>query len=90
MLKLRAASAAFHPHGTQQVLDFGNSAFALLRISPDDGGERVLCLHNVSPRPCAVILNFEIAHDLISNLKFKNHFTLSPYQITWLKLYDSH
>ncbi|MBI5052475.1 MAG: sugar phosphorylase [Chloroflexi bacterium] len=90
LLKLRAASAAFHPHGTQQVLDFGNSAFALLRISPDDGGERVLCLHNVSSRSCTVMLNFEIAHDLISNLKFKNHFTLSPYQITWLKLYDSH
>ena len=89
LLKLRSASAAFHPHGSQQILDYGDSLFALLRISPDEG-ERVLCLHNVSPRPCAVTLNFEIADDLISNLKFKNHFTLSPYQIAWLKLYDSH
>ena len=89
LLKLRSASAAFHPHGSQQILDYGDSLFALLRISPDEG-ERVLCLHNVSPRPCAVTLNFEIADDLISNLKFKNHFTLSPYQIVWFKLYDSH
>ena len=89
LLKLRAASAAFHPHGSQQILDCGDSSFAILRISPD-GSERVLCLHNVSPQTNTVTLNLEIAHDLINDSKFNNHFTLSPYQIVWLKLYDSH
>ena len=89
LLKLRSASAAFHPHGSQQILDYGDSLFALLRISPDEG-ERVLCLHNVSPQTCTVTLNFAIIHDLINDLKFNNHLTLSPYQIGWLKLYDSH
>jgi len=87
LLKLRAASAAFHPRGSQKILECGESVFAVLRISPDES-ERVLCLHNVSPRPRAVTLNFEIACDLVSDQKFKNRFTLSPYQIAWLKLYD--
>lgn len=89
LLKLRSASAAFHPHSSQQILDYGAPLFALLRISPNEG-ERVLCLHNVSPQPCVVTLNFEIATDLISDIKFNKYLTLSPYQVVWLKLYDSH
>ncbi len=47
LLEQRAASAAFHPQGGQEVLDYGRSVFALRRTSPN-GRERVLCLHNVS------------------------------------------
>lgn len=47
LLAQRAASAAFHPQGGQEVLDYGRSIFALRRTSPDRR-ERMLCLHNVS------------------------------------------
>lgn len=49
LLRGRASSSAFHPHGRQQVLDFGESVFALLRTSPDES-QQVLCLHNISDR----------------------------------------
>ena len=47
LLTVRASEQAFHPLGTQTVLDFGAQVFALERISPD-GEARVLALNNVS------------------------------------------
>ncbi len=47
LLKKRAASAAFHPHGRQRILDMGSAVFAVQRSSP--GGDRqVLCLQNIT------------------------------------------
>jgi len=70
-LKARSASPAFHPHGTQKIINLHPSVFAVERISPD-GKSRMLCLHNVSADK--VVIKTEYAT------------TLHPYQISWIKL----
>ena len=70
LLKARSASPAFHPHGTQKILDLHPSVFAVERISPD-GETRMLCLHNIS------------AENVV--IKTENATVLSPYQVLWLK-----
>jgi glycosidase len=47
LLARRAASAAFHPHGGQKILEMGRDVFAVLRSSPA-GDKQVLCLQNVT------------------------------------------
>jgi sucrose phosphorylase len=48
MLQARRASRAFDPAAPAQVLSLGSKIFGLLRTAPG-GGERVLCLVNVTP-----------------------------------------
>ncbi len=87
LLKHRAAHPAFHPHGGQEIIGGNPAIFALRRTAPD-GGERVLCLHNVSAQaqtfsapknggaPIFDFLNGEtFAGDSIP---------LEPYQVRWL------
>ncbi|MCE5206914.1 MAG: sugar phosphorylase, partial [Chloroflexi bacterium] len=50
LLHRRAGSPAFHPQGTQKVLDVGRGVFGMQRTSPD-GTHRMLCLQNVTDRP---------------------------------------
>ena len=95
MLRARASTPAFHPHGRQQVMDCGESVFGVLRLSPD-GQNRVLGLHNVSSRPRTVTIDlaglFGSAkgrlRDLLTgegfNIRRKYGLRLSPYQILWL------
>lgn len=97
LLKARAASRAFHPHGSQQVIDCGDSLFTLLRLSPD-GDERVLCLQNVSSQPLSMAFDFDEVFgllpkdsglaDLITGQRFKRErrgaLRLRPYQTLWL------
>jgi len=97
LLRARAASAAFHPHGSQEVLDRGARVFALLRFSPD-GGERVVCLHNISSQLQRVrIESKEIFGlfaggliDLISERRMDDLLSdtvaLQPYQTLWIKI----
>lgn len=47
LLGARRNQPAFHPCGEQRVLACDPRIFTVLRTSPD-GGERVLCVHNVS------------------------------------------
>lgn len=47
LLKLRAGSPAFHPFGSQKILDMGTSIFAVERVSPD-GKDTMTCLHNLT------------------------------------------
>ena len=47
LLRQRAASSAFHPQGSQEILDMGSHIFALLRRSLD-GTSSFLCLHNIT------------------------------------------
>jgi sucrose phosphorylase len=54
LLQKRAASSAFHPHGGQEILDFGRGVFALRRTSPI-GDKSVLCLQNVTNQPQAAV-----------------------------------
>jgi sucrose phosphorylase len=95
LLQARSASSAFHPHGEQQVLDYGEAIFALLRTSPD-GDQRVLCLHNISNQPQLVMVNWKtVIHsssgslmDLITQTEhlLDGNVVLKPYQTLWLRI----
>lgn len=95
LLKARARSAAFHPRGSQRIIDCGTSVFAVLRASPD-GKRRVLCLHNVSKTrqpakwdPRDVFANaLPRLRDLVGGKKIEQDasagLSLEPYQVSWL------
>ena len=97
LLRARQASSAFHPHGSQEILDYGDAIFALLRFSPD-GSEHVLCLHNISDQTQRMkIESKEIFGlfagrlvDLITDHRkddlVNDMLVLQPYQTLWLKI----
>jgi sucrose phosphorylase len=95
LLQARSSSSAFHPHGKQQVLDYSEAIFALLRLSPD-GEQRVLCLHNISNQPQPVPVNWKaMIHsssgslmDLVTQTEYPldGNIILKPYQILWLRI----
>jgi glycosidase len=85
LLKARSVPSAFHPHGTQTVLNLHPSVFAIERISPDEKS-RVLCLHNVSEKKISFTTKHESAHDLFTGQVIQiSNITLEPYQVLWLK-----
>ncbi len=97
LLKARAQSRAFHPYGSQRVLDCGEAVFGLVRQSPGNRA-RAVCLQNVSARAQTVALDLEdalgpapagdTAVDLLSRQRYKLRrtppLTLRPYQTVWL------
>ena len=97
LLKIRASHPAFHPQGEQKRLRLRNKAiFSLLRVSPDKR-ERIIVLHNISGRPQKGNINLKRLGiktnslvDLITKTTYSFSksfsFTLSPYQILWLKV----
>jgi len=86
LLMTRMNTPAFHPHGTQTVLDLHLSVFALERISPGDTS-RVLCLHNVSQGEASFSTDYGSATDLFTGQTVQiASVTLEPYQVKWLKL----
>ena len=86
LLKARSSSAAFHPHGTQTVLNLHSSVFAIERISPDEKS-RVLCLHNVSEKKISFTTGYKSAHDLFTGQEIQiSNVTLEPYQVLWIKI----
>jgi sucrose phosphorylase len=56
MLAARAAAPAFHPSGTQQVLDLGDTVFGLARSAPG-ASQQVFCLHNLTSQIQSVNLD---------------------------------
>jgi glucosylglycerate phosphorylase len=97
LLQARSASSAFHPHGTQKVVDCGEAIFALLRLSPD-GSQRVLCLHNIACQSQTATIDLNDDSSLRSE-QFTDLFTseriseplngklvLKPYQTLWLRI----
>ncbi|MDQ2690536.1 MAG: sugar phosphorylase, partial [Chloroflexota bacterium] len=96
LLSARSASAAFHPHGEQAVLDAGEAVFALLRRSPD-GAQQVFCLQNISNQTAQVPvglqgMNGKSLHqltDLITGRGSHNlqqgNLVLAPYETLWLR-----
>jgi glycosidase len=86
LLLARSSSAAFHPHGSQKVLDAGNGVFALSRISPD-GTKNVLCLQNVTQHEQHIenLIN-KTARDLLTNRSQNSEIILQPYQTMWLEI----
>jgi len=95
MLRARAGSDAFHPYGHQTALDAGESVFALLRAGPY-GGNRVLCLANLSGEPQTARAALPpgeragLARDLLTggdvDISGAATVTLQPYQVAWLRL----
>jgi glycosidase len=94
LIRARAESAAFDPYGTQRSLpDFG-PVFVLLRVSPR-GGERVLCVQNVTASAQTLAANLESiigapwATDLITGRRFslrrRKGLRLEPYRSLWLR-----
>jgi sucrose phosphorylase len=97
LLRARGSSSAFHPHGEQQVIDYGEAVFALLRLSPD-ASERVLCLQNISDQPQKVKIESQQVFggvagrlmDLITEQgvedALNDTLALQPYQTLWLRI----
>ncbi|MDD2922413.1 MAG: sugar phosphorylase [Anaerolineales bacterium] len=86
LLKARSGASAFHPHGTQNILDVHPSVFAVERVSPDEKS-RVLCLHNVGNRKITLGANYNSATDLLTGRSLNiSNIALEPYQILWVKL----
>ena len=86
LLKARSSSSAFHPHGTQKILDVHPSVFAVERISPD-GESHALCLHNVSAKEVTFATGHETAVDISTDQPLQvSTVTLEPYQILWMRL----
>lgn len=93
MLRARALSSAFHPHGSQKLLHVGDSIFALRRVSPN-GMHTALCLHNVSDRKQDVDLSrtreslpVGVWRDLLTgetvNIGRQAELALVGYQVAW-------
>jgi glycosidase len=86
LLLARKSSPAFHPHGSQTILDLHPAVFAVERTSPD-GSSRVLCLHNVSGKKCSLAAHIDGSTDLFTGQPVSGPtITLDPYQILWVKL----
>ncbi len=83
LLKARSSTSAFHPHGTQTILDLHPAVFAIERISPN-GASRALCLHNVSQGTISFSTKYEAATNLFTGQTIRiSRITLEPYQVLW-------
>jgi sucrose phosphorylase len=99
LLRARSASPAFHPHGRQQILDYGEGVFAVLRLTTH-GDQHVLCLHNISDQPQGVTTDLKNSlgaasgrlTELITNYliddPLNGSFVLKPYQTLWLRIQE--
>jgi len=86
LLQARNSTSAFHPHGTQKILDLHRSVFAVERISPN-GNSLVLCLHNVSQQTISFSTKTGSAIDLFTNQEVRaSNIKLKPFQVLWLRL----
>lgn len=97
LLQARRETTAFHPYGRQEILDYGEAIFAVLRFSPD-GDARVLCLHNISDQPQRVKIDSREIFglfagsliDLITGHRMddllNDMVALQPYQTLWLRI----
>lgn len=84
LLDARSQHRAFHPLGSQRVLDFGAEVFALERTAPDDS-EQVIALHNVTGSAVDVTLPDGGWRDILTRRESAEKLTLAPYQVAWLQ-----
>ncbi len=87
LLRVRRATAAFHPLGAFKVLALGAGVFAIRRHSPD-GSQTVLALASVSPRAQSIDTGLSgQARDLLDG---QSHdlaaVQLAPYGVCWLDI----
>jgi len=84
LLLARSSSSAFHPHGSQKVLDVGDGIFAVLRVSPDKA-KRILCLQNVTAEELTIQNPIKKAtRGLLTSRLRESTLTLKPYKTLWL------
>jgi len=96
LISIRTKQRAFHPNGYQKVFMFSPDIFSVLRISPD-GRQYLLCLTNITDRPCRLDISLsEVGitasnwYDLVSDMEWMTeddilHITLQPYDVIWLE-----
>ena len=95
LLMLRAQHPAFHPDGTQRVLQLEDGLFGIERVSVDET-ERLVCISNLTPRPRQLDAE-QISpaagehewYDLIagqSRAVGDGSMTLQPYKTLWLSI----
>lgn len=70
MLKMRAASRAFHPDGDQRIIDVGHKSVLAIERTSIDGSERVLCVTSFADAEVQVTVDGQAM-------------TLAPYQYVW-------
>ncbi len=69
LLQMRRERPAFHPNGGQEILDLGDTVFAVTRTSLDEE-ERILCLVNVAPEPQRVEVEWgEVGFSKVENVE---------------------
>jgi sucrose phosphorylase len=85
LLKIRGEHPAFHPYGSQEVIEIAPEIFGLLRTSPS-GDEKILCLHNVSNHEVRLNSLEPWNFDLIGKKKLSSGapIPVNPYQTLWL------
>lgn len=83
LLGVRRAHPAFHPGGSQRVLDLHPCLFAVERAHPE-GKEVVLCVINVSDGTITIPHRHPCRKDLLSGRTFKDELTVRPYDVLWL------
>ncbi|CAH8242478.1 sugar phosphorylase [Vibrio aestuarianus] len=80
LLNLRQQYAAFSPQAPQQVLNLGNSIFALQRGEDED---KIRFAVNLTSTAQPVTLE-QSGFDLVSEQLMPTQFELAPYQFVWL------
>ncbi len=88
LLQVRGQHPVFDPYGAQEVLEFGESVFALIRSSPL-ASERILYLQNITSVVQTVVLSeSHRGVDLLSPAKriSAGMLQLAPYEGLWVQL----
>lgn len=88
LVQVRAKHRAFDPYGLQEILDFGESVFAVLRADPETD-QHILCLQNVSAENQILTIPGAVkASDLLSpeSMIDPGRLPLSAYQTRWIRL----
>ena len=84
LLGVRARHGAFHPDGTQRILDMGEGVFCVERVAPD-GADRMICAHNMRPEPVVISVDAGLM-DLLGEARLGpgGRAELPPYGVAWL------
>lgn len=91
-IRTRVGEPAFHPNGGQRLLETPAAVFGLEREAPDTSS-RVLCLHSLTGRPCAVEVDaapgryVDLADGPPREVGDDRRLTveLGPYGVAWLR-----
>lgn len=87
LLRIRRSQVAFHPNGSQRILDLHPAVFAVERTSPD-GTTHILALHNVTDQSITVQLPSgqwgNLGNQPGNHQQFHDQITLDPYWVAWL------